>query len=109
VAAGIKRVVYIEPYPKSLASDLYAEFISIDVSGTEENKVKFEPYVGVSPNRYLELFEMGQRKKIDGTRIDWNGYEANPRFFEPSDYYLPRELEKKKILSKYTKKYNEQS
>jgi deoxycytidylate deaminase len=58
VAAGIKRVVYIEPYPKSLASDLYAEFISIDVSGTEENKVKFEPYVGVVRSFYYFIYEL---------------------------------------------------
>ena len=47
VAAGIRRVVYIEPYAKSLAADLYPDSIAIE--GGSDAKVVFEPFVGVSP------------------------------------------------------------
>jgi deoxycytidylate deaminase len=30
VAAGIRRVVYIEPYPKSLAAQLYPDSIAVE-------------------------------------------------------------------------------
>jgi len=62
VAAGIARVVYIEPYPKSLARDLHGDSISIDevnpVKSAGGSKVSFEAFVGVAPRRYADLFSM---------------------------------------------------
>jgi cytidine deaminase len=61
VASGISRVVYIEPYPKSYAEKLHAD--SIEVEGADGvQKVSFEPFLGVSPYRYRDLFEKGKRK-----------------------------------------------
>ncbi|EMI54679.1 anti-phage dCTP deaminase, partial [Rhodopirellula sallentina] len=48
VAAGIGRVVYVEPYPKSRALDLHDDSISVNSAG-EANKVGFEPFVGIGP------------------------------------------------------------
>jgi cytidine deaminase len=101
VGAGIKKVVYFEPYPKSLASDLYSDFISIDESRDIPNKVKFEPFVGISPILYMEIFEMGERKNPDGTVKDWDSNNPSPRFYEPYDSYLSRELQKKQVLEKF--------
>lgn len=56
VAAGIKEVVYIEPYPKSLVNELYPDSISVD--DDNNNKVIFRQYIGVSPRRYIDLFDM---------------------------------------------------
>src|SRR5437870_9308439 len=64
VAAGIRRVVYIEPYAKSLAADLYPDSIAIE--GGSDEKVIFEPFVGVSPRQYVKLFSMGTRKSDKG-------------------------------------------
>jgi tRNA(Arg) A34 adenosine deaminase TadA len=67
VASGLKRVVFLEPYPKSLASDLHSD--SIDVEGGPRGNyslfksVKFEHSFGVTPRRYRELFERSRRKK----------------------------------------------
>lgn len=67
VSSGIKKVVFLEPYPKSLASDLHSD--SIDVEGgprgryAQFNSVEFEHFFGVTPRRYRELFERGKRKK----------------------------------------------
>lgn len=50
IAAGITRVVYIEDYPKSRAESMYPEAVG------EEAPIAFEPFVGVRPERYVELF-----------------------------------------------------
>lgn len=67
VAAGISRVVYIEPYEKSLAMKLHDDAIS-DID--EIGKVLFMPFEGVSPNRFEKFFKSnGARKSSDGRVI----------------------------------------
>lgn len=76
IGAGIGRVVYVEPYPKSLASHLYPEAIKLEGSGTG---VAFEPFTGVAPNRYLEFFRFGRRKDSYGYADQWVPRQARPR------------------------------
>ena len=64
VDAGIKEVVYIEPYPKSLALDLHEDSVALEK--TENGKVVFKPFVGVAPRRYIELFS---NTTAEGRRI----------------------------------------
>jgi deoxycytidylate deaminase len=90
IASGIKRVVYVEPYPKSLAYALYSNFITVDESCTA-GKVGFESFVGISPRRYMELFEMVDRKDDLGKVIEWIDSDAKPRVYEPARHYLFRE------------------
>lgn len=92
VAAGIIRVVFIEPYPKSLAADLYPEAVSVKGDGRVGKHVLFEPFVGIAPRRYMDLFETrGARKHPNGRLIEWDPSKAIPRI--PSDYplYIPAE------------------
>lgn len=70
VAAGIDRVVYIEPYPKSLAQEFHKDSIAFDSPG-EHDKVRFEPYVGVAPRLYTKLFSMVERKDEEGNVVVW--------------------------------------
>jgi cytidine deaminase len=50
VSAGIARVVYIEPYPKSMAKELYKNTISVDKDPSQiEGSVKFDSFVGIAP------------------------------------------------------------
>lgn len=58
VDAGIQEVVYIEPYPKSLARRLHHDSIAFPENESFEGKVVFRPFVGVAPRRYDELFSM---------------------------------------------------
>lgn len=61
IDAGIERVVYVEPYPKSRALDLHSEAISLKTSldnQSEKNRVTFEPFTGVGARRFLDLFSM---------------------------------------------------
>jgi deoxycytidylate deaminase len=76
IAAGIKRVVFLEPYPKSLTSDLHGDAVVIE--GGDRGKyqdypcVQFDHFHGISPRRYREMFERTKRKDDDGKFIEWN-------------------------------------
>lgn len=73
IAAGIDRVIYIEPYPKSRAKKLYKQAISVDDDReAEADAVKFSSFVGVAPSRFLDLFEMVPRKDGRGYARDAN-------------------------------------
>lgn len=89
VAAGIHRVVYVEPYPKSLASELYPDSIAVEQSDGNGNQLHFEAFVGVAPRRYMDLFTMTERKDKSGNLCLWNAAHAMPRL---GDYYAPLPL-----------------
>jgi deoxycytidylate deaminase len=77
VASGIRTVVYLEPYPKSYATDLQGDSISVDAEGTTA-KVQFRAFLGVSPYRYRDLFEKGRRKYSGGSAQRWHKGERRP-------------------------------
>jgi deoxycytidylate deaminase len=79
VAAGIREVVYLEPYPKSAVANLYADSIQVDPHRRDPKKVVFRTFVGVSPSRYLEFFTVDRdRKDSHGQRIPFNARKAAP-------------------------------
>ena len=81
IDAGIERVVYVEPYPKSRALDLHSEAISLKTSldnQSETKRVTFEPFTGVGARRFLDLFSMSlgggsklKRKNKQGDTVEW--------------------------------------
>ena len=78
VATGIKKVYYIEPYEKSLASDLHQDAISFDTTEKDNvDTVKFIPFEGISPRKYLKLFLADNRKK-DGVRAEFDSKKSIP-------------------------------
>ena len=97
IAAGIKDVYYIEPYPKSKALQFYKREISTKYS--DSNKVRFLPFSGVGPRRYIDLFSMASsfsykkmRKDSDGYRIPFEKATAYPRNNQNGMSYLEKEL-----------------
>lgn len=98
VAAGIQDVVYIEPYPKSLASEFHLDSIAVDSSGPAPTQVRFEPFVGVAPRLYMKLFEMVERKGGDGSVRRWNPATASPRFALSHNIYLESEVDEIGLL-----------
>jgi len=98
IDAGIIRVVYVEPYPKSRALDLHSESIELKTSHDEpptENRVIFEPFTGVGARRFLDLFSMAlgsgskvKRKNKDGNTVEWNKENAVARTPLLSKSYL---------------------
>lgn len=79
VAAGIDRLVYIHPYPKSLAAQLYEDSIAVDQAHPPAQVLRFEPFVGVAPQRFTELFTARKRKE-DGKVVEFVRLEARPKF-----------------------------
>ena len=115
IAAGIRRVIYVEPYPKSRAWDLHDDAITFDdpenigKPGNDErndpskkdDRVPFLPFVGIAPRRFLDLFSMElssgsskQRKdKEKGLMVRWSRQNAkNPRVPMLATSYLEREM-----------------
>lgn len=97
ITAGIKKVVYIEPYPKSKAFDFYKNEIS-DNPAEVDKKVLFIPFVGVGPHRFIDLFAMKSiksytriRKNDEGLKITWERSTANLRNPMPLLNYLDSE------------------
>jgi deoxycytidylate deaminase len=89
ISSGIKRVVYVEPYPKSMAQRLYPEAICADGQPANDNQVKFDPFLGIAPGRYTDLFAMGSpRKTKDGTAVAWKKASAEPRLERMVGSYL---------------------
>lgn len=99
VASGIKRVVYIEPYPKSKALDFHKDTIELKTIKRVSDKVIFEPFVGVGPRSFFNLFSISlgsgyevKRKQKDGKIIEWIPQKASVRMPLPAGSYLDREI-----------------
>jgi deoxycytidylate deaminase len=92
VAAGIRRVVYVEPYVKSLAEDLQEDSITVDRALKPDNYVHFEPFVGVSSTLYMPLFRHFAKRQKDGRAIPFDPLAAKPKLVLGEDpSYLLRE------------------
>lgn len=96
VASGIKRVVYVEPYPKSKAKQLHQDSISVDPTAPSTDHVNFEPFEGIAPRQYQDIFDAGElRKDNEGRTIDWRTrggtMHGTPRFMRFLNTY--REIE----------------
>ncbi|HEX4418553.1 MAG TPA: anti-phage dCTP deaminase [Kofleriaceae bacterium] len=89
VNAGIMEVQYVEAYPKSMATSLYADAIweeNVALGTTPGGRVVFKHYVGIGPRRYLDLFSLTlgsgrrvKRKDKDGKISPWDRAGAIPR------------------------------
>lgn len=117
VAAGIRRVLYIEPYAKSQAFDLHRDSVVLDEkcaysadpykdnfgserSGAEEPRaVVFQPFIGVGPRRFFDLFSMKlsageplkRKDKASGDAVRWTKEAAGVRLPLSPVSYLDRE------------------
>jgi deoxycytidylate deaminase len=87
IAAGLERVVYVEPYGKSMAADIHGPEVELaankDAASRSQRKLLLEPYEGISPKRFADLFSWVERKVKArdvaknngaevGSRVDWN-------------------------------------
>lgn len=70
IAAGIKQLIYLEPYAKSRAAMLHEEEIDLDSkeqsppaldSTSGPHRVLFNAYTGIAPRQYEPLFSMAKR------------------------------------------------
>jgi deoxycytidylate deaminase len=95
IAAGIRKVVYIEPYAKSRAAALHSDAISVDCEA--QSRIPFLPFVGIGPRRYFDLFSLTLstgypvERKLDGKLAEWSRETAPVRLQIAPSTYLQRE------------------
>ena len=75
IGAGVRRVVYVDPYPKSMVPELYAEHLNGSLGG---GLIAMEAFVGMSPRLVPLVFgQVGARVRDErGTYIKWIGKQA---------------------------------
>jgi cytidine deaminase len=111
VAGGIKRVVYVEPYPKSKAIDFHDDSIST-ATLPERDKVQFEPFVGIGPRRYFDLFSINgnnsyplvRKNPSTGESVNWSIERAKLRIKMAPHSYLGLELQATNNFSQFIQK-----
>jgi deoxycytidylate deaminase len=115
ITAGIRRVLYIEPYAKSQAASLHDDAIRVEdavakgtSTRTKDSRVPFEPFIGVGPRRFFDLFSIMlstgyqiERKTGAGRVHDWRPRrDSKPRIPMAPSSYLQREvLASRKVYS----------
>lgn len=116
VASGIKRVVFVQPYSKSKALEFHNDSISFSEKANSrgEKLVKFEPFIGVGPRNFLNLFSMDlgigyplRRKKKDGTTQDWERADSRLRMQLLPCSYIERETLASNRTSELLERINE--
>jgi deoxycytidylate deaminase len=85
IAAGIRKVVFVEPYPNSKAVEFHSDSTSFRFNGATDT-VLFEPFVSVGPRHFVDLFSMNlgagyplSRKDQEDHIIDWYPEKARLR------------------------------
>ena len=102
VAAGIERVFYIEPYPKSRAEELHDDAIVVEEKAMRPNRgggwrVPFTHFVGIGPRRYADLFSLNLSsghelvRKEGGQKLKIESAQSWPRIPLSPYTYIQRE------------------
>ncbi|WP_190323120.1 anti-phage dCTP deaminase [Candidatus Tokpelaia sp.] len=103
IAAGLKQVIFLEPYPKSLTADMHSDSAKVEGAsrkGYEEYPAAhFIHFYGITANRYAEFFTRGKRKD-NGVFQEYKASEQAPIF---APYEIDREAEIK-TARKFIKK-----
>ncbi len=66
VASGISEVIYIHPYPKSYAKELFADSIAINPPANKSDLVVFRQFIGIVGPMYARVFTKARWKKDGG-------------------------------------------
>jgi len=115
IAAGVCRVVYIEPYPKSLAKELHSDAIKIGGEKENNGRIPFEPFLGIGPRRFFDLFSLklssgyAVERKLNGAILQWDQRrDSRPRVpMTPTSYLEREQLIHKTLNSIYSFKQDE--
>jgi deoxycytidylate deaminase len=103
IAAGIKRVVFIEPYAKSKALEFHDDAITtsyVDMASSGD-RVSFEAFSGIGPRRFYDLFSMHLSSGYDlvrkdsatGKTVDWDIKDAPLRLTMKTTSYIELEMQ----------------
>lgn len=107
IAAGIKKVVYVEPYPKSKAFDFHDDAIGVENTSNSDT-VLFVPFVGIGPRKFFDMFSMRlssgfeiERKNKKGYVLHWKPEESYVRIQMLPCSYLEKETRCTKTFAEY--------
>lgn len=93
VTAGIKRVVFLEAYPKSKSKELYPSVIDLH-SQRRNDIIPFENYMGVAPKRYHYVYSLKNKpcfsSKENESSTSNKNYSPYLKFIR-SKFYEPQE------------------
>ncbi|MDM1046605.1 cytidine deaminase [Myroides sp. 1354] len=117
IAAGVDKVYFIEPYPKSKALEFHSESIKSEIPDPNnvysQEFTYFIPFIGVGPRKFFDLFSLNsgsgrtiKRKDKDGNIVIWNPETAKPKIQLLPISYLERE---KQSCENYKKLINQVS
>jgi cytidine deaminase len=99
ISSGIKKVIYIEPYPKSYAQELYRDEIYLGRTQHQSpERVHFEPFIGIAPFRFRDFFQKGKRKSPSGKAKEWENGEPRPILEIKAEVYPEVETQYLKAL-----------
>ena len=108
IAAGVERVVYVEPYPKSKSLEFHDDSITTTrgPAPEAEGRVKFHAFVGIGPRRFFDLFSMQlgssypliRKEDETGQPIKWSIEKAQLRIQMKPASYLELEAEACKLF-----------
>jgi len=68
VASGIRRIIYLYPYVKSLARELHADALAVDpadAGAVSTDQVVLEQFVGVTPRGFAQYFDFSRIDRKD--------------------------------------------
>lgn len=79
VSSGIERLVYVEPYPKSMTASLFGDSIVVDGHGKSDDRVVFHSFSGIAPRLYMFAFKATLKRKTGGGVVSWSKRSATTR------------------------------
>lgn len=98
IGSGIRRVVYVDPYPKSLVPRMYGTEVS--EGATDNGKVAFEAFAGIAPQLFPRVFAMVGRDRDDvtGEYVRWEPGQAQPRLVDATVLRYPIQTAEDEII-----------
>jgi len=107
IAAGIRKVVYVEPYPKSKAFEFHNDAIT-PKDDLNSDIVAFVPFVGIGPRKFFDLFSMRlsagfeiERKDKRGSILSWTLEQSHARMQMLPCSYLEKETKATETFAVY--------
>ena len=117
IAAGIKRVVYVEPYPKSKTRKFHDDSIATGKQGEAGGLVRFSPFVGIGPRRFFDLFSMQlgstyplvRKDNATGKCVEWKIESAQLRIQMNPVSYLELEAQACALFGQLSKPHQNEN
>jgi tRNA(Arg) A34 adenosine deaminase TadA len=112
LAAGVRRVVYVEPYPKSKTKAFYSDSVVLGPVAEGDARVSFEAFEGIGPRRFFDLFSIGPssgypvKRKAKGGRVreDWTRTASEVRVpLLPNSYMLRESGAAEELMRRFGK------